>query len=1236
MSPLSHRVLEIPVNPSHPRFLDGLEALLQLGLIEDDQVKVWCQQYLTCVVLQPVRQPISKPSIVYRPPQLPPSPETLSRWDRWSQALKEELSVRWLLWLGVFVVIVSSSVVAASQWERFPASGQYGVLWAYTMLFWIAGHWAKRREKLRLTAQTLQIVALFLIPLNFWAMDGFRLWQTLLGLVTISMASVSLGTIAWRSKLLDRVDTLLLLLFGVLHWGSNLVGVPVIAVYVGTLAWFLTARWQSAGNLSSSVLVLGLGTLFVRALGDIETLGFALGIVGWRLTELSIDPTSENSLTRIRSRVGGVLMALGFVVSVSAFPWQALGTIALAWHRLFERVRRFNKRRDLVGLFGVGLIGYIRAIAMLPAEIVQPLLQALGIAGATWSLGSLAGFPYLLAALGLTGWLHERERGSTSRSSDNSLSTFGDSLALGWATFLVVLAWPHTGVRAISLLLSALTLGFVTQTRYPLPSLVYLTQFLGLGSLVSFLYWKIPTLSLWTWGSIALVITLGELLWANLPPYPNTLRSTHPSTRSIVWKKSAWHVGCFVGSVSFILFLIRDRTVASPQDLLWWAIPLALMGIARFGAPLYRTDAGWLSIGSSIVAQGLTYSVPGLRLVSLGIGSLLMLVNVRVLNRSNAATVAVGFGVALTTLALWEAVSLSFDGWLVVGSIVPLALWGLWRWRSLRGGGLSALYLPGTDAWAIGLCVLELAVLTLHSFLLYQRWAVEPSGLAILATAITVGSIVFRQLPRSNNWGMYGIAWGVEVLAVEILGWFGLSLIGLSIVNIGLGLFAQVIGDWWLRRYRDRSIPHAFHTIPLLYGILGLLFRSTAFDSWTGFTTLGFSFVLLGVGRRVATFKPLIYLGLLGISASAYELLTAQTDSLALGDRWVATATLSVGILFVYQTFRPWLSTYLGLSPGTVRALAHAHWLVGTVALFIAAELPANLSVLAFGSGIVLTGYAIVRGRQSSSPQAAELWVYLGVVQGISVLVLEVFNRGWDAFLLPWYGAISALLACFFRILPWERWGWPTRPWHQISRGLPIVAAFFTSATIHSVSLGSIAAFYGLLAVLDRSIRWSYVSLGFVNLLVFQNLSAWGVENSLAWVTPPVILLLYIAGFDPIFRQGQQRQLRHLFRMTILGVFFAVAYGSSHWVFVAVLSLICLLLGLILHVRAFLFVGTAVFSIDLIHQLIVLGATYAFSKGIFGLIFGIILIVVAATFEAKREQIITKIQDWLAVLESWE
>ncbi|WP_017663000.1 hypothetical protein [Baaleninema simplex] len=1213
--------LNLSVDPSHPRFLDGLDAWLELGLIADEQVKFLAQRYLSSVLPEPTRPPIPKPLVPSPTPQLTPTPRKPSRLSQWSEALKEELSVRWLLWLGVFVVLVSSGLLAASQWERFPASGQYGVLWGYTMLFWLASRWTQPRAKLRLTAQTLQIVALCLIPLNFWAMDEFTLWQTLLGMGTMAIATLSLGAIALASQGRDRIDTVLLLLLSVLHGGTHLLGVPVAAAYVGTGIWILTAGWQTTRNPSPGLLLFALATLFVRALPELNALGLALGLVGWRLMELPNLPK--------RGLVGGIVMAAGFAASVVSQPWQALGVVVSALHRLFDRLCRFGRHRHLAMLFGIGLVGYGLAGSMFPPEATKPLLDGLGISGATFASIGVAGFPYLWAMLGITAWLRRRDSVR-----DTELAKFGDVLALGWGTFLVAIGVAHPGVRAIALILSASTLGIVTHRRYPVQQLAYITQGLGIAGLASLLYWKIPTLSLWDWGEIALVATLLEWLGANLPPHRTASASSSLKT---LWQTSAWYAGYVLGSFSFLVFLAATELVLpSLWVLWWWAIPVVLTAIAQFGSPRYRILAARSSIGGAIAAQALTYRVPGLRLVSLGIAAILMLVNVRVLKRSNPATVAVGFGVVLTVLTLWEAFPLTFDGWLVVGAIVPLALWGLWRWRDLRGGGLSALYLPGTDAWAMGLCVLELFVLTLHSFLVYQRWAVEPSVWAILASAVTVGAIAFRQIPYLSNWGLYGLAWGLEVLVVETLGVLNPSWFALAVANIGLGLLSQVFGDWWLRRHGDRDRLYSFYAIPILYGIAATLFRSTQFGPQTGLITLGFSVVLLGLGRREATFQPLVYLGLAGVSASAYELLGAQLGGLATGDRWVSAAALSVGILTLYRRLLPQLARYFGLVPGTVQLFAHSHWLIGTVSLATAAAFPVKLPWLALGAGIVLTRYALVQGRQPNRLEIAELWVYLGVLQGLGILTFAVVSLGWHNFLLPWYGAIAALLAYFFRILPWQSWGWPNRPWYRVSRGLPLVVAWVTIETIHPVSLGAIALFYGVLAILERSLRWSYIGIGVSNVLLFRGFRVWDVENLLAWTTPPMLSFLYLAAFDPAFRQGKQRSLRHLFRIVTLAVFFAAAYESTPWLVVAALSLGCLLLGAILRVRAFLFVGTAVFAIAIFHQLVLLGAMYSFSKWLGGLAFGLILIWVAATFEARREQIVSALQNWLAVLESWE
>ncbi|MDB9379035.1 DUF2157 domain-containing protein, partial [Nodularia sphaerocarpa CS-585A2] len=142
-SPLNQPLkIELNLPSSHPQLLEGLDIWLRLGLISDIQVRQLCRQFLVCpVILEPVTQPervsitVSDPvkslpvaalasSSRRQTPKKPPEPSFLTSM---LQSLGAELSVRWLLFLGLFLVVVSSGVLAASQWERFPASGQYGV-----------------------------------------------------------------------------------------------------------------------------------------------------------------------------------------------------------------------------------------------------------------------------------------------------------------------------------------------------------------------------------------------------------------------------------------------------------------------------------------------------------------------------------------------------------------------------------------------------------------------------------------------------------------------------------------------------------------------------------------------------------------------------------------------------------------------------------------------------------------------------------------------------------------------------------------------------------------------------------------------------------------------------------------------------------------------------------------------------------------------------------------------------
>ena len=124
-----------------PELLQGLEVWLQLGLISEEQVRLIGQDYLSCTLpsreassgrvatarssgeLMSVGQGDDRADFLPPPPSPSRSKQAVairhppSLVGRTLQAFMAEISVIWLLFLGVFLVVVSSGVLAASQWH---------------------------------------------------------------------------------------------------------------------------------------------------------------------------------------------------------------------------------------------------------------------------------------------------------------------------------------------------------------------------------------------------------------------------------------------------------------------------------------------------------------------------------------------------------------------------------------------------------------------------------------------------------------------------------------------------------------------------------------------------------------------------------------------------------------------------------------------------------------------------------------------------------------------------------------------------------------------------------------------------------------------------------------------------------------------------------------------------------------------------------------------------------------
>ncbi len=86
-------------------------------------------------------------------------------------------------------MVVSSGLLAASQWKKFPPAAQYLVLCAYTLCFFGATVWIRKTGNLRLTSETLRLVTLLLVPVNFWAIDGLGLWGNIGEWLIVAFAS---------------------------------------------------------------------------------------------------------------------------------------------------------------------------------------------------------------------------------------------------------------------------------------------------------------------------------------------------------------------------------------------------------------------------------------------------------------------------------------------------------------------------------------------------------------------------------------------------------------------------------------------------------------------------------------------------------------------------------------------------------------------------------------------------------------------------------------------------------------------------------------------------------------------------------------------------------------------------------------------------------------------------------------------------------------------------------------
>jgi hypothetical protein len=1288
--------IEITASSSDPELLAGLDALLRLGLLTDTQVKEISRQYLSCRLPQvtatatvPATNSRNESDLVVPVAAETATPRTKattqeppSRINRILQSLMAELSVRWLLFLGVFMVVVSSGLLAATQWEKFPSFGQYGILLGYTLIFWLVSFWAGKQSNLRLTAQTLQAVTLCLVPVNFWAMDGFGLWGNLWEWLTVGIASVALTGITIlilqpQRSYHNGLGLVNYLGLSYLHWGWAFRSFPLIAVYLGivgtSLATVYTYRnWgrreESGENNQLAIafhqrvttsVIYAVAVLLIRAIFltrtpvEITQLGLAIGICGWLLAWLSQQRpnplTSAPPFSQINwELLGGGLIFLGWFVSVYEFPGQALAVSGIDLWFFDSRLKRFWRKFDLAAFLLIGFQAIFLFWRLVPVNIQQSLVNtALQLANAeshSYTLLGVVLFPYVIFIVGVTNWLDKRQK--------LDLVWFGEGIALVLGLILTLISLLNPLLRSLNLLASTLTLAFVTHKR-PRTALVYLTHISGLLTITSTINYLLPKINVNIWMAILQGLMVTEFIFSisNIPvvgaihesPLP---QSPNPSPQQN-WRRSSWHLGLFLAALTYTITLNINDNNPIPS-LLWLITPLALTGVATFSGSSRRELAASLSIAANVLAQVLLFPFPETRLFCFGLATILMFVNTRYLQHLLSAIITLCFAFGFFGQLLWDRF-LGFPreaipAWLIALAIAINILWLYRSFLASKSTTLARVYTEATDKWATVLCGFELLLLTFHSASLYSGF-LPPSIPVLIAIILIFIAIAYRNWQQPTNLAIFALAWSLELLTAEIIGFVGRSLINLSIANIALGLTTQLLGDWWRRKVGAERFPVSLHIVPLIYGILGGILRTGNLANWTGLSSMAISLIAIGIGRRKADFKPLLYLGLFGVSASAYELLfyqLLQSDKGGFGDGLIAMAALGTGIMYAYRVLSPWLLRYLPITQEELKIIAHLHWAWSSFLLMYAIINPIQGSrFVGLGVGLFLIQYAILQGRNNPNLNLGETWVYLGLLEAAAI---RFYWQGTPVEVLfsdplkPFRVAIACVVAYFFYILPWQNWGWPKRPWLVAAIVWPLVIIWETRTIVHPLSLLIAAGFYIIIAWLDRQIRFSYISAALINWTLWRWFLDLRLTNALWYVIPVGLSLLYIAQVDPTLNQPEQRENRHYLRCLGIGTICLVSLWTEQWTGLGsgILSIVAIFAGLALRTRAFLYIGTITFLINAFNQLVILNFRYSFFKWLIGLLVGIVFIWIAANFETRREQLTTLLRNWITELQNWE
>jgi hypothetical protein len=1309
--------LQLDLSPDQPGLLEGLDAWLRLGLLTEAQVLAFSREQLKCnlppaSIALPIAEadefanpfaadkdnsPEPTPGSDFLPAdedsprrhslprprlsaaqagsqaQVPPRPPSAT--SLWLGRLVSELSVIWLLGLGVFLVVLSSAVLAATQWARFNAVGQYLVLLAYTLVFWAVGVGCSRRTDLQLTAKTLQMVTLLLVPLNFWAMDGLGVWRAPMGILVGAIATLLLTLATWqvlRQQQSDGLEQGNALALAYLHTGWGIGWMPVMAVYGGVLGSAFVRLYRQRRRSTSPqpqswptlAVIISLGLLLLRALTVIEPeqwgqLGLAFGLYGatwvWlgqRRLDLStpslptaVDHTPDATLPTYRWSIalGRGLLLWGWLIAIADWLAQALGVSLLGLGLRLQALRKFGRRRDLLIAYGIAVQLAFVSWALLPQALRQNILAPLNswanLSGDSTALLGISLFPYVVAMVGLGDWYVRHER--------SKLGQFCDGVALGSNLILTLISTASGPVLVVNLIASTITAFVGTKRRSPLAqSRILVSYGLVVTSVLVTIGQRWPQLPLARWMMVMFALAVMGLLLSRV--------------LLGLWAKSAWLYGVGLSALAYLLLWghLLDISFRSGLSWLGLVIPIVLTLIGRHPA----------SVPTTGLALVLTLGLPWTRLLGLGTATGLSGINSIYQRRQAIPVLTLGYalGFVVSGLADWvPGYPRYWADWCVVTTGLTLALWIAWQRLSaisressaltsaplpvteprpaetpqLATPSLAALYRTASDAWGHLLCLGLLVVMTGAAGWLYLGWR-SPQVMNLVALAGLLLALVLRYEGRVHPLTVYLAGWGLELLLAEALGWRWGSLVVLALGTLGLGAIALALATVLRRDRPTWTTP--LHQLTLIYAGLALLLRLSTANAWTGWLVIGASLLALEIGRQGR--QPLIrWLALAGLSVGWYELVIyqmLQAPGGAATDGFIVLAGVAVLIMGVYRLGAERLAQRL--PQRELLWAAHIHWAFGSLLMLLAGVSlrwgEASLAGVGVAIATALTLYALLQGRLGTSPDFQSAWVYAGLTELVGWFALLRLTMPGLERLDSWWGVVACMVAMPVYWLPWSSRGWPQQPWRVMAVVVPLVITILTRGVEHIPTLWVLTGFYGWLAWHSRRLRVSYLSVSCAVWAIWLWLEAHNIQDNLAFMLPLGLAMLYVAQVDPALQSSEAKTARHWLRVAASALVLLTALSSERWtgIPVGVMGLGAIAAGLLLRTRAFLYTGTLIFALNALNQLILLNSAYPFIKWVVGIVVGIGLIWIAADFERRRTQWLQLTQTWLQDLESWQ